>query len=217
MVTFCSAATHTYNVSMHSNKVMKKLKIACILFLLIITCESCGQNNTSNQSTQEPPKGSLATAIVDYDTYLELRSALLDINPADFGIEKSETKIEVFGIIIDLNKGDSITTISAYKTGDVSVYNSTGMLYMAGVQVPRFKEMALDFTNNLQNLIAQSTETNNRELPKSGFVKFYLVTNNGLRNYENEIISIEQSNSDWKMLIDKSLEIVNEYKKAVEK
>lgn len=201
---------------------MKILKTVTI-FLLLFAIQSCGQNNKESKndgkkSTEESsPKGTLATADADYETYLELRNALLDINPTDFGFGDAQGKAEVFGIVIDLNRNDSISTISAYKTGDVSVYKSSGKLYMAGIQVPKFKEMGLDFVNEAQNFISLTSEVENRDLPKFGFAKFYFVTTNGIRQYENEIKSIFEQDDDWKKLIDKGIEIENSYVEAVEK
>ena len=202
---------------------LKTIKLVTIL-LFIISNTSCGQGSKKNDEIQKPDKeqvsqyGTIATANVDYDTYLELRNALLDINPAEFGFKKSNDRTKLFGIVIDLNQNDTIKTISAYKTGDVSVYNSTGMLYMAGVQVKRFKEMAIDFTNESENLIKLLENTNfNRDLPKLGFVKFYLITNNGIRQYEYEVTNSKNQKPDWNTAINKGLEIEKAYLDALKK
>jgi len=186
-----------------------------IALLLLTLLASCGQQNKESKGSSRSPKGSLATAIADYETYLEMRSALLDINPAEFGMPKSESINQIFGVILDISQGDSIMTISAYQTGDVSVYYSTGMLYMAGVNVQRFRKMAIEYTNLSQDYVELVEKTDNKSLPESGFVKFYFVTNNGLYCHQDKLKSIIQSESDWNVLIDKGMNIVKTYEEAI--
>ncbi len=201
---------------------MKILKTVAIFYLLF-SIQSCGQNdkksNNDNKTTIEEfnSKKTLATADADYDTYLELRNALLDVNPAEFGFGKKNGKAELFGIAIDLNLSDSITTISAFKTGDVSVYRSSGKLYLAGINVPKFKNMGVDLVTTAQNLVPLTYEMKNRALPKLGIAKFYFITNNGIRQYENEIESINKQDDEWKILFDKGMAIVHSYKNAIDK
>lgn len=193
--------------------------------LLIITLlASCGhQNNESKRNSEsgetiestQSPEGSIVTAITDYETYLEMRSALLKINPEEFGMTKSESNNQLFGIVLDVSQGDSIMTISAYQTGDVSVYYSTGMLYMAGVNVKKFRDMAIKYTNLSQEYIELAEKTDNINLPESEFVKFYFVTNNGLYLYQDKLNSIRESDSHWNVLIDRGMEIVKAYKEAI--
>ena len=144
-----------------------------------------------------------------------MRSALLKINPEEFGMTKSESNNQLFGIVLDVSQGDSIMTISAYQTGDVSVYYSTGMLYMAGVNVKKFRDMAIKYTNLSQEYIELAEKTDNINLPESEFVKFYFVTNNGLYLYQDKLNSIRESDSHWNVLIDRGMEIVKAYKEAI--
>lgn len=192
-----------------------KGKIIILLIVSVLICQSCGQKKNSESANSSNSGGMIATAEVDYETYLEMRNALLDINPAEFGMKKSDGINQVFGIIMDLNQGDSVVTVSAYKTGDISVYSSSGMLYMGGVQVPRFKNMALDFVSKSQKFISLSKNYVDKNLPESGFVKFYFITNNGIYEYQDELVSINQDLSDWTVLIETSKKIVDEYVKAI--
>ncbi len=201
---------------------MKKLNLITVLISLILII-SCGQENKKKENSSESSEnsntkgGNLATAMVDYETYIEMRSALLDINPEEFGMTKSESNNQIFGVILDISQGDSVVTISAYQTGDVSVYYSTGMLYMAGVNVERFREMAVEYTNLSQEYIELAEKTDNKNLPESGFVKFYFVTNNGIYSYQNELNSILENESDWGVMIDNGLKIVKAYDEAINK
>ena len=134
----------------------------------------------SVQSCIEERAGTIATAEADYDTYLDMRDAILEINPKDFGFDNSKESIEVFGVVVDVNNDNTISTISSMKTGDVSVYKSTGKLYLGGIQVPKFKKMALELVDEAQKMVSSASEFENKVYPNSGYAKFYFITNSSL-------------------------------------
>jgi len=70
------------------------------------------------------------TKVAD-NPYLDLRTQAINVTPDQLQLQLDNDK-DIYGIVMDWNMGDAIVTVVSFKTGDASVYLSTGQAFIGG-------------------------------------------------------------------------------------
>lgn len=164
---------------------------------------------------EQKSEGKLAVGYGTYDNFVGMRKTLLEVNPADFEAAPAGEGQKVFGMMMDWNQGDSISSVTAFRTGDGSLYYSTGLLLMGGIQVERFRQMAKDLVGSAQRFLGEAQPAPNQDLPTPGMVRFYLITHQGTFYQEEKQQSLLQHESKWAELFDSANQFAAAYREAV--
>lgn len=84
-----------------------------------------------------------------------------------------------YGFINEFRQGPAIVTLAAFKTGDASLYFSTGGGILGGIGQPELATAAKDIIAELEPLLPQLTRTDAMDPPTEGEFCFYVLTRRG--------------------------------------
>lgn len=126
--------------------------------------------------------GSTAAAAGDVpqNPYEGLRSMALNTSATRLGLDLPKAPTTAYGVIIDMGVGHGTATLVAFSTGDASLYLSTGGGVIGGGQHPSVKRSAIDLIQSVQTSLASFSSTTEFDVPPSGKVRFYILTNKGI-------------------------------------
>lgn len=141
--------------------------------------------------------------------YEGLRNTALNISPAQLNLKIPDSETLVYGVVMDCNVGNAVVTLSAYITGAVSMYFSTGGGKTGGMY-PEIAESAVDFVTTAQGYIGRAIKVATTELPSNGCVRFYLLTNSGIYVAQEQLAYFENSSSAWQSLFEKGNDIIGQ-------
>jgi hypothetical protein len=143
-------------------------------------------------------KDAKSNASLKADDAMEgLRNMALTTTPEQLGLTLSSGSTTVFGVIMDIGMDKGAATITSYQTGDASLYLSTGGGILGGGKNESVSNVAKQFVSLAQKFIDKVTKSDSMELPLSGSVKFYLLTNMGVYVGEDFIKNFENHSSVW--------------------
>ena len=154
--------------------------------------------------------GSESKQVNDISSYEGLRDTALQISPEQLNLKIPGNETLVYGVVMDCNVGNAIVTLSAYITGAVSMYFSTGGGKKGGGMYPQIAEAAVDFVTTAQDYIDRTINVTSTELPANGCVRFYLLTNKGIYVAQEQMAYFENSTSAWLPLFEKGNDIIGQ-------
>ncbi|MBS1529161.1 MAG: hypothetical protein JSU01_02540 [Bacteroidetes bacterium] len=170
--------------------------IACALVYLQ---KRSGKNSPSN--TQNP--------------YLGLREQALLTRPAQLRLQLSENEETAFGVVVDLGMNNGSATIVAFATGDASMYTSSGGgIIGGGVSHANVKSSAVNLVSVAQKFFTKMQKASDLNTPKSGYIKFYSLTNKATYSFEGKEAEITDPNSPWAELFYAANEVITQLRIA---
>ena len=84
-----------------------------------------------------------------------------------------------FGLIHEFRQGDVVVTMAAFRTGDLSLYFSSGGGILGGIQHEKVAEMVRKTVPLLAPLAPQLERSDDFKEPAPGEVCFYILTTKG--------------------------------------
>lgn len=148
--------------------------------------------------------------------YRELRDKALSTTAEQLKLNLDGDKPIVYGVVIDWNIGQANVTIVAFKTGDASIYLSTGQIYIGGYAHEKIRTAALDLIDEAQNNVTKAKITYYTEELDKNNVSFYFLTNKHTFNFRQTFESLVNNSSEWTKLFDLGNKVVAEYRKIVD-
>ena len=128
-----------------------------------------------------------AAGEVSQNPYELLRSMALNTSATQLGLTLPEAPTTAYGVIMDMGVGRGTATLVAFSTGDTSLYISTGGGVIGAGQDPSVRQSAIALIQSVQTRLTSLSSTTKFEVPPSGNVRFYVLTNRGvLTATENE-------------------------------
>ena len=148
--------------------------------------------------------------------YQDLRKQALSVTYEMIGLKKVEGDKNniVYGVVIDWSRDKGVATIVAYKTGDASIYLSSGGGFIGGIGHTHVVEAAKSLVEYSNKVLGNSVATEDISLPEKGNVKFFLLTTKGIFSHQENYKSLERSNSDWSSLFNYANNIITAYREA---
>lgn len=162
--------------------------------------------DTSKTANQEPRK----------NMYMDLRNMALSNTPEKLGL-KLFSQSDVYGVIMDWDLGNGTMTLACYKTGDASIYLTSGGGFIGGVQHENVNKAAKKFVDKAQRFLAKSTKTTISPLPDKDCVRFYLLTGSGIFSQQISMKNMKNYSSEWVPLFNEANEVIHEYNIATQK
>lgn len=164
------------------------------------------------QSKKRSAKHDTMVTALDEHTYSGHRSIALQVTPAQLKLTIPASETLVYGVIMDWDMGDMVTTLAAYITGAASICFSTGGIVTGGGKSPVVGEAAVEFVLAAQEYIERVMPVNITDLPAKGCVRFYFLTNNGIFGAQEQTTRFEDGSSPWLQLFALGSVVVNEIK-----
>jgi len=153
---------------------------------------------------------------VEGNIYRELRDKALSTTAKQLNLKLDADKQIVYGVVMDWDIGQAALTLVALKTGDASMYLSTGQIYIGGNSHENIRAAALAFVDEAQAYIPKAKITYYTEELNKNCVSFYLLTNRHTFNFQEPFEYLINGHSEWKKLFDEGNKVVTEYRKIVD-
>ena len=84
-----------------------------------------------------------------------------------------------YGVIVEFLQGDVVVTITAFSTGDASMYLSTGGGVIGGIGQPAVAKRARSIVSDVAPLVPQLGRSEAADPPNAGEYCFYVLTPSG--------------------------------------
>jgi hypothetical protein len=127
------------------------------------------------------PERAVAGTTSPAKMYLRLRDAALHINPKAAGAPLDIKGDEPFAVVTDWSfPNDAVATIFATLDGSASIYYSTGSGAIGGEGVQQIRLAARKCVVVAGEMRGQFSPTTEFPIAKTGQVRFYLVSRNGV-------------------------------------
>ena len=104
-----------------------------------------------------------------------LRRQALDMPPFDAAASSDEP----YGLITEFLQGETVVTMTAFSTGDASLYFSTGGGVIGLIGKPEVAELARSTVAALQPLLPELKRSDATDPPGPGDYCFYVLTSEG--------------------------------------
>jgi hypothetical protein len=160
-----------------------------------------------SQSTAPSIDRSLDSVVKD-NHYMELRKLAFDITPQQLGLTPAET--EVYAVIMDQDLGKGILTLITYKTGDASIYLSSGRGQVGGGQHTNVNQASKAFIELSKKYLDKATKTDPLPFPDKGCTRFYFLTPKGTYSMQESNKNLETRSSPLLGYFDEANKVIKE-------
>jgi len=185
----------------NQNKLMKLIPftIFAILFVCIFVYAYRRGNKSQNNVIAASSKDGVRNNTQD-NAYNGLRKQAIEITAGQLGLHLPDNQLTVYGIVMDIGMSQGVATLIAYKTGDASLYLSTGGGIIGGGKYKAVIEAAQLFINAGQEFLKRANKAENTTVATKDTVKFYLLTNRGVYLLVEEIKKFDNNSSIYNSL-----------------
>ena len=122
---------------------------------------------------------------------------------------------EIYGVIMDWDIGDGIATLVAYKTGDASLYLSSGGGVIGGGQSHYVNTAAKTLVKEATLYFDKSKVMYAIPLPDKDSIRFYFLTAKGKYCIHEQMKNISNNTSPYVDFFDKANNLITELRKMV--
>ena len=148
--------------------------------------------------------------------YPGLRNQAINVTPEQLQLQLDNDN-DIYGLVMDWNMGDAIVTVVSFKTGDASVYLSTGQAFIGGYAHETVINAAKQFVVEGEKYLSKATKTDNTEPTNENKVDFYFLTKSGKYYIEDDFGKIENETSDFFGLFESANQVITEYRLITDK
>jgi len=147
--------------------------------------------------------------------YPQLRNIAFNVKPKKLGLNLKNDN-DLYGIIMDWWIEKGIVTVVSFKTGDASVYLSSGTILIGGGTHENIHQFSIDFIHTGDKYVTQAMKTTNRNLCTKNTVVFYFLTKSGFRYLKEDVKNFENEDSALLELFEAGNKIISGYRKYSE-
>lgn len=142
------------------------------------------------------------------DVYDAVRSRVLNLRPADVGVEPSSEMPRVWGVLMDVASSELVWTLVATADGTTSLYMGNGAAIIGAGEYRAVVEARQSLISLAQEFDSALKPADAFPLPQPGRVRFYLLTFDGIRTGEASQKILEETHHLLTPLFKKSHEVV---------
>jgi len=151
---------------------------------------------------------------LEKNIYPELRQRSFTIKPEDLGIDFNNLNSSAYGLIMDFAFPDATITLVTFKTGDASLYLSTGGGIIGGVAHENVRNVVFKFINEGNKYLKMMSKVTEYPTATSGKVIFYVLTKNGTYKIEEEELKLQNKQSNIWSLYYLGQDVITEIRKS---
>lgn len=148
--------------------------------------------------------------------YPGLRNQAINVTPDQLQLQLDNDN-DIYGLVMDWNMGNAIVTVVSFKTGDASVYLSTGQAFIGGYAHETVINAAKQFVIDGDKYLSKATKTENTEPTHENKVDFYFLTKSGKYYIEDDFEKIENKTSELYGLFESANHVITEYRLITDK
>jgi len=143
--------------------------------------------------------------------YIGLRNQAMAATHEQLGLQLNKDD-DIYGIIMDWNMDDVIVTVVAFKTGDTSVYLSSGQAFIGGYAHDSVVRAARRFIAKGSLYLHKASQTVSTIPANKGKTGFYIFTKARKYYIEDNSAKIEQNQSELSDLFSAANDVITEYR-----
>jgi hypothetical protein len=113
-------------------------------------------------------------------TYLQLRSRILNLKPSEVGLAPSNNAPHVWGVLMETGYDVGIASLVSFADGTTSLYYSTGSDMLGSGEYTPVAEASKALVAQAEIHLQQMSSSNVVPLPEVGQVRFTLLTYSGI-------------------------------------
>ncbi|MDI1243223.1 MAG: hypothetical protein PSX80_15015 [bacterium] len=183
--------------------------IGILISALAVLVGACNQNREIRYSADNRAEATMSPEQSKEDPYLDIRSMALSMPAGQFEIDAS-SEFEPYGVVLDWNVGKGAATFTAFKSGDASMYASTGGGIIGGVGHDNVKIAAQSLVRRSKIFIKNAKKTDDISVARDGTVKFFFLTTNGRFVSEETLDNLDNGSSPWLELFIEANKLITE-------
>ena len=150
-------------------------------------------------------------------TYLQLRSRILNLTPAELGLTPTSKSPHVWGVLIETGYAVGSATLVALADGTTSLYYSTGGGMLGSGEYSPVAEASKALVAQAESHIKDMSSTDEFPLPGVGQVRFTLLTYSGILSAEAPEETIASGNHPLSSLFARAHETLSQLRLLAEK
>ncbi|WP_293367246.1 hypothetical protein [Phenylobacterium sp.] len=164
--------------------------------------------------TPQTPAAPKPAPIILVDTYLALREVAFSTHSEDVEVQAKPGVEQAYGVIVEFWEKDQIVTVTAFASGDSSLYFSKGGGMIGGRREPLVSSAAGSLVADAQVRLADVPLVKPYPTPDPGAVRVYVLTTVGLRGAQATQIDIVAADEKLNPLYAGAQRIVSEFRAA---
>lgn len=168
---------------------MKPIVLVLIAIVVVIAAVAIIKYKSprTSEAHAEPRKGQAPPNVIN-----ELRDKLFTMPPTELGLSPSIKLPNVWGVVMEIGFPDSTATLFSLAEGTTSLYFSSGGGIIGGGEHDAVRKAASEFLTAGEASRSLAKSAPEHPLPKSGMVKFYILTYTGVVTVEAEEANISK-------------------------
>jgi hypothetical protein len=184
---------------------------------LIYFLTSCkGKSAKTNCKQTDSVTGQVKTHELKENPYDGLRQMAFGTTTEELGLKDLKAG-DIYGVIMDWNLGKGIMTLVTYKTGDASMYFSTGGGVIGGGQHENVNKASKQFVKLADRYLDKAIKTDLTPIPDKNCVRFYFLTTKGKYYAQEQMINFENETSEWMDYFAEANKVITELRLITEK
>jgi hypothetical protein len=184
--------------------------LALITALLLFLTNCKGQSSKSSASKNEKEQVNQLD-----NPYNDLRKMALERTAQDLALSEIG-KDEIYGVIMDWDLGTGIMTLVTYKTGDASMYLSSGGGVIGGGQHEKVNKAAIQFVTMAKEYSREAEKAIATPLPDRDCVRFYFLTITGIYFKQEQMANFENESSSLLKYFEEANKVITELRLTTE-
>lgn len=185
-----------------------------VLLIFVLCVMGCKANKTETKNEQE--RNNMTKSQQSENPYTGLRNQALTVTSEQLGLDLKNDN-DIYGLAMDWTMDDAIVTVVAFKTGDASVYLSSGGGFIGGHSHDSVVTAARRFIETAPHFIKKARHTASTVPPAKGKTGFYILTKSGRYYIEDNTERIENNQSELTALFAAANDVITAYRQISDK
>lgn len=123
-------------------------------------------------------------------------------------VEQSLADSMVFGLLLDWELGNGVSTLVAYRSGEAGIYFSSGGAVISELANTEVSTAARNLVNTAQDFRLWMEYTKATPLPHNDCVRFYALTKQGIYAFQESYGSLEEGRSKFSTLFKEANKLI---------
>ncbi len=155
---------------------------------------------------------------LDQNPYEGLKKLAYSIHYNQLNLPNVGDKEVLYGALMDWDyEGKAIITLVSFKTGDVSLYFSTGTGIIGAGQHDNVKQAGQEFIKKAETFIPSADKVDTALTSEKGIVKLYLLTTKGKYTIKDKMENIYNHTSKLSYMFEEANKIITLIRMTEEK
>jgi hypothetical protein len=151
------------------------------------------------------------------EVYPGLRKLALGMTPRLLGIKITPGGAQPYGILMETGYPTGVATLTAFSSGDASLYYSTGGGVIGGIAHETVRAAARQLVASSHDFLPAMVKTTAYPLPALGQTRFYVLTTKGIYTAEASETDLGMRQSKLSPLFYRGQAVITELRLIVEK